>query len=635
LIGKVLQQRYLIEKPLGQGGMAAVYLAQDRVLDRKVAIKIPRPDMDKVFLKRFVHEAKIMGKLAHPLIVNIFDVHQEAGNTFLVMEYMDGVTVDRLIVNEQPLSIRDAVAIVEQVGQGLAFAHDQGIVHRDLKPSNILSNRFGLYKISDFGLARPMDAQSSWSLTATGQMIGTALYISPEQAQYGTFTSQSDIYSLGIVLFELVTGKRPFVANDLIAIVMQHIMQPLPDPRLLNPEIPDSIYYVIKKATEKNPHDRFTSVQEMIDVLHQAFYQQHQQQPMQTFTQNPVEVTDNKLAKEMREIQAAAERKDPISMRLLGWHLITGTGVKQNIIEGEKWLRAAAQANDSWAKYLLGRWLIPGEYLKQNISEGEKWLRAAVQDQVGEAMTQLGRYLIEGRYLRPNIAEGKSWILAATTQNNPYGMRLLGWYYITGNVFPQNIVEGEKLLRAAAKEKDSWAMYLLGLWLTTGDYLKQDIVEGEKWLRAAAEANEAEAMAQLGLYLIENRYLQQNIPEGEKWIRKAASLNNPSGMRILGWNLITGSYIKRDIVQGQQWLLAAAKANDSWAMYLLGKWLIHGTYLQQDLINGEKWLRAAAEANEHAAMTELGRLLMEGRYLRQNIAEAEKWFRAAANIKKV
>lgn len=264
--GQILNERYKLIRPIGDGGMAKVYLARDIILHRDVAIKILRMEYsnDQEFIERFRREAESTISLSHDNIVNIYDVGQEDDIYYIVMEYVEGMTLKQYIHQYGPASVEDAVNIMSQLTSALTHAHDNGIIHRDIKPQNILINHHGHVKVTDFGIAM---ALSSTSLTKTNNVLGSVHYLSPEQARGGTATKKSDIYSLGIVLYELLTGQLPFSGESAVSIALKHMQTNTPFVRTFNPTIPQSLENVVLKATAKNPFHRYQSVEEMYEDL--------------------------------------------------------------------------------------------------------------------------------------------------------------------------------------------------------------------------------------------------------------------------------------------------------------------------------------------------------------------------------
>ncbi|MGI8792393.1 MAG: Stk1 family PASTA domain-containing Ser/Thr kinase [Acidimicrobiales bacterium] len=259
---QVFNGRYAILRHVARGGMAEVYLAHDQMLDRRVALKVLFPELstDPSFVERFRREAQAAANLAHPNIVSIYDWGEENGTYFIVMEYVEGRTLGQVIRSEGPLLPDRAADIAADVASGLAFAHRNGVIHRDVKPGNVLLDAYGQVKVTDFGIARAADADHE--LTQTGAVMGTATYFSPEQAQGLRIDQRSDVYALGIVLYEMVVGRPPFQGDNPTAIAIKHVReQPVP-PRQINRDIPAQFEAIVRQAIAKNPADRYASADE-------------------------------------------------------------------------------------------------------------------------------------------------------------------------------------------------------------------------------------------------------------------------------------------------------------------------------------------------------------------------------------
>src|SRR3954447_6460663 len=269
MIGKRLSGRYKILDMIGGGGMANVYLAHDMILDRDVAVKMLRLDFanDEEFIRRFRREAQSATSLAHPNIVNIYDVGEENDLYFIVMEYVEGQTLKQYIQQNSPIQVEETIEIMEQLTSAISHAHQNHIVHRDIKPQNILVDRFSNVKITDFGIAM---ALSATSITQTNSVLGSVHYLSPEQARGGMANKKSDIYSLGIVMFELLTGRLPFSGESAVSIALKHLQSETPSPRRWNPAIPQSVENIILKATAKDSFHRYSSVEEMEQDINTA-----------------------------------------------------------------------------------------------------------------------------------------------------------------------------------------------------------------------------------------------------------------------------------------------------------------------------------------------------------------------------
>src|ERR1051325_9532779 len=261
LIGSVFDGRYRIERKLGAGGMADVYLAEDQELGRRVAIKIlnDRHAADDSFIERFRREAKNAAGLSHPNIVSIYDRGEAEGTYYIAMEYLDGRSLKELILSRGPAPVSVAIDYARQILSALRFAHRNGIVHRDIKPHNVLDDGEGHVKVTDFGIARAGASQ----MTEEGSIIGTAQYLSPEQARGTQVDQTSDLYSLGIVLYEMLTGNVPFSGDRPVEIAMKHLSatpEPLTEVRS---DIPGSLEHVVLRALAKDPAARYQSADEM------------------------------------------------------------------------------------------------------------------------------------------------------------------------------------------------------------------------------------------------------------------------------------------------------------------------------------------------------------------------------------
>ena len=264
--GQRINDRYEIIKRIGEGGMANVYLAIDVILDRKVAIKILRGDLanDEKFIRRFQREALSASSLSHPNIVEIYDVGEDNGNYYIVMEYVEGRTLKQLLKKRGHLTVGEAVDIMLQLTDGMIHAHDSYIIHRDLKPQNIMIQENGQIKITDFGIAM---ALNSTQLTQTNSVMGSVHYLPPEQASGKGSTIKSDIYSMGILFYELLTGVLPFKGDNAVEIALKQMKEAIPSVRKQNPNIPQSVENIILRATAKNPKNRYNDSREMYNEL--------------------------------------------------------------------------------------------------------------------------------------------------------------------------------------------------------------------------------------------------------------------------------------------------------------------------------------------------------------------------------
>ena len=276
--GQMINDRYEIIRSIGEGGMANVYLAQDTILDRKVAVKILRGDLaeDEKFVRRFQREAISASSLNDPNIVEVYDVGEDDGKYFIVMEYVQGLTLKQLIKKRGSLTLPEVVDIMLQLTSAVAHAHESYIIHRDIKPQNVIILEDGRVKIMDFGIAVALNAGE---FTQTNSVMGTVYYIPPEQANGGAATIKSDIYSLGILMYELVTGHVPFKGDNPVEVAIKHMNEPIPSICEYDPEMPQSIENIILRASAKNPKNRYESAWDMHEDLETALDKERFNEP--------------------------------------------------------------------------------------------------------------------------------------------------------------------------------------------------------------------------------------------------------------------------------------------------------------------------------------------------------------------
>lgn len=307
--GSKINDRYQIIKTLGEGGMANVYLAHDTILDRKVAVKVLRGDLanDEKFVRRFQREALSASSLSHPNIVEMYDVGEDDGQYYIVMEYVDGKTLKQVLKQRGHLSITEVVDIMLQLTDGMAHAHDAYIIHRDIKPQNIMILSNGMIKITDFGVAT---ALNSTQLTQTNSVMGTVHYLPPEQAQGKGSTIRSDIYSMGIMMYELLTGLVPYKGDNAVEIALKHLKEPLPSVRKANSSIPQSIENIIIKSTAKNPKNRYTDAREMHQDLMTALDESRKDEKrfIYKYPENDLEET-KVLDEEVSKVKETTKKK--------------------------------------------------------------------------------------------------------------------------------------------------------------------------------------------------------------------------------------------------------------------------------------------------------------------------------------
>lgn len=312
--GSKINDRYQIIKTLGEGGMANVYLAHDTILDRNVAVKVLRGDLanDEKFVRRFQREALSASSLSHPNIVEMYDVGEDDGQYYIVMEYVDGKTLKQVLKSRGKLSITEVIDIMLQLTDGMAHAHDAYIIHRDIKPQNIMILSNGMIKITDFGVAASLN---STQLTQTNSVMGTVHYLPPEQAQGKGSTIKSDIYSMGIMMYELLTGLVPYKGDNAVEIALKHLKEPVPSVRKVDPTIPQSIENIIIRATAKNPKNRYTDARSMHEDLKTALddSRKDEKKYVYKYPENDGEETKKlEATKEVVKKQETAKKEDKV-----------------------------------------------------------------------------------------------------------------------------------------------------------------------------------------------------------------------------------------------------------------------------------------------------------------------------------
>jgi eukaryotic-like serine/threonine-protein kinase len=322
MVGELIAGRYELEELIGTGGMSSVYRAHDRLLERDVALKVLHQQFtaDDDYVERFRREARSVAQLSHPNIVTVIDRGEQDGRQFIVFEYVDGENLKTLVEREGPLPEREAIGLTLQVARALGFAHEHGLVHRDVKPQNVLLNGNGEAKVTDFGIARSLEVHGG--LTQTGTVLGTSDYIAPEQARGSRANAQSDIYSLGAVLYELLTGDVPFPGDNFVAVAMRHINEPVPSVREQRADVSPRLDAVIRRAMAKDPRDRFGSMDELCSELDACLEDENGVSGAQTMVVAPPPPS----RRERRAARPRAERPSvwPLILLLAGLAVLAG-----------------------------------------------------------------------------------------------------------------------------------------------------------------------------------------------------------------------------------------------------------------------------------------------------------------------
>ena len=414
-IGKIFAGRYRIVKQIGRGGMADVYLAKDLILDgEEVAVKVLRTNYqtDPIAVARFQREARAMADLDHPHIVRITDIGEEDGQQYLAMEYVAGLDLKRYIKEHYPLSNEEAVRIMGQILLAMRLAHARGIVHRDLKPQNILLTPDGTAKVTDFGIAV---AFAETSLTQTNSMLGSVHYLSPEQARGSKATFQSDIYAMGIIFYEMLTGHIPYDGDSAVTIALQHFQKPLPSVIAENPSVPQALENVVIKATAKKLSDRYQSVSEMYMDLSTSLSYNRRNEPKLVF--DDASKADTKTLPKVPQStltsipKAPAQEERPQSKKLTPEQAPTQKPTKKRKFKARYLILLASlllvAASLVWILSRTPATIAIPDVAGQTVAEAKEALKKS-KFEAGEEKSEASDTVAEGRVIRTDPEAGSS-----------------------------------------------------------------------------------------------------------------------------------------------------------------------------------------------------------------------------------
>ncbi|EMG35177.1 Stk1 family PASTA domain-containing Ser/Thr kinase [Streptococcus oralis] len=414
-IGKIFAGRYRIVKQIGRGGMADVYLAKDLILDgEEVAVKVLRTNYqtDPIAVARFQREARAMADLDHPHIVRITDIGEEDGQQYLAMEYVAGLDLKRYIKEHYPLSNEEAVRIMGQILLAMRLAHARGIVHRDLKPQNILLTPDGTAKVTDFGIAV---AFAETSLTQTNSMLGSVHYLSPEQARGSKATFQSDIYAMGIIFYEMLTGHIPYDGDSAVTIALQHFQKPLPSVIAENPSVPQALENVVIKATAKKLSDRYQSVSEMYVDLSTSLSYNRRNEPKLVF--DDASKADTKTLPKVPQStltsipKAPAQEERPQSKKLTPEQAPTQKPTKKRKFKARYMILLASlllvAASLIWILSRTPATIPIPDVAGQTVAEAKEALKKS-KFEAGEEKSEASDTVAEGRVIRTDPEAGSS-----------------------------------------------------------------------------------------------------------------------------------------------------------------------------------------------------------------------------------
>ncbi len=691
--GALLAGRYSVVKQLGQGGMGSVWLVKDTKLDNKLFAVKMLPSIlvtNKRAYAQVKREALVAMKLVHPNIVQVraFEEDSAQGNPFIVMDYIEGETLDDLLGEKGTLTEEETVRILKPVAAALDYAHGEGIVHRDVKPGNIIIRKDGRPFILDFGIAREMQETMT---RVTGKLSsGTLMYMSPEQLNGAAPKPAQDVYSFAAMAYECLKGEPPFSRGQ----IEHQIETKIPDPL---PGGPRSCAAAIMSGMEKDPQKRPGSCSAVLaagwtrsgsvgtpvvtrfnwkwigaaaivlaalvaGIFGYMSYRENKNTALAiaAFTADPPRWSEgftlaqkadrddaeiqfyigkcyfqgNGVAKDEAEAvkwyRKAAEQGHVKAQNNLGMCYALGEGVAQDYGEAVKWFRKAAEQGYAGAQNNLGLCCEKGQGVAQDKTEAVKWYRKAAEQGVAQAQCGLGTCYAKGKGVAQDYGEAVRWYRKAAEQGDAVAQCNLGWCYAKGEGVAQDYVEAAKWYRKAAEQGYAAAQYNLGLCYDNGNGVAQDYVEAVKWYRKAADQGNAQAQCNLGLRYAKGEGVVQDYAEAARWFRKAAEQGDAVAQCSLGGCYYEGNGVAQDYAEAVRWYRKAADQGFAQAQYDLGVCYYNGDGVEQDYVEAVKWWRKAAEQGDAAAQFFLGVCYALGRGVAEDKTEAVKWYRKAA-----
>ena len=616
---------YRIVGLLGRGGMADVYRAEDERLGREVALKAVPPEFarDPERVERFEREVRAAARLTHPNIVTVYEFGQGAGQHFYTMALMPGGDLKaRIRAHPDGMPPAEARAVAAAMAQALDYAHRQGFVHRDVKPENILFGEDGAPQLTDFGIARAMS--SGTRMTATGMSIGSPHYMSPEQARGQTVDGRSDLYSLGVVLYEMLTGRVPFDAADTLAVAYAHVNDPAPS---LPPALAEW-QPVMNRLVAKPPDDRYGSAGELAEILApDALAQTPATRVM------PVRGGVGPATSLKESAPRFAESAAP-SIRL-GTRVADAT--QQRRVAPATLARGALALAVVGIAYVALQNTDRPEQLRANDGERRSAVRSAELRPApvpqGPARSASNNGGGDAPAAGAPVATGRDNLDAlrrAAEQGDATAQNRLGSMYSNGRGVPQDRAEAVRWYRLAGEQGHATAQSNLGVMYSTGRGVQQDYAEAIHWYRLAAEQGHAQAQTNLGGLYSNGRGVPQDRAEAVRWYRLAAEQGHATAQSNLGVMYSTGRGVQQDYAEAIHWYRLAAEQGLAQAQTNLGVLYSTGRGVQQDYAEAIHWYRLAAEQGLAQAQTNLSVLYSNGRGVPQDYAEAIRWYRLAA-----
>ena len=652
--------KYEIRRQIGRGAMGVVYEAFDPVIERRVAIKTLRlelfePNQLTDLRARFKREAQAAGRLAHPHIVTIHDYGEHEGTPYIVMEFMTGQELREVLDRGTRLPLSEVVRIMTQLLGALTHAHEHGLVHRDVKPGNVFVLDDGSIKVVDFGIAR-VEASN---LTGEGAMLGTPAYMSPEQIVGVPVDERSDIFSAGVILYELLTGDKPFAGKTATNIMQKVLRQEPLEPSSLNPTLSEAWDAVVKRAMAKKPDERYRSARQFSETVKQVYEggalkvsgdakfrdEDPGKKAAQEKAKREAEERARVEAERKARLEVEEERKREADQRArkepeeseqlaLGYaHLNGNGGVARDYAEAMRCFRLAVERGSARAALEIGRMYGLGLGVSKDEAEEVRWYREAADRGNAIAQFSLGMMYANGKGgLAKDDKEAVHWFRKAADQGNATAQNSLGIMYRDGRGVDRDDREAVRWYRKAADQGDAFAQNNLGVAYELGEGgLPKSSDEAIAWYKKAAAQNDATAMENL-------KRLSEKVGAEERAHKKTEieGRDNKEGVTAqlaLGYSYLNGSGgVTKNYAEAMRNFRLAAEAGSVPAVYEIGTMYANGLGVNKDDSEAVRWFRKAADQGNADAQNYLGFMYEHGRgVLAKDDAEAARWYRKAAD----
>ncbi len=612
--GLQLGGRYRILEELGRGGMGVIYKAHDNNKNIPVAIKFLLHDCGEndIMRNRFMVEARAASALNHPNVITVYDYNvSEEGLPYMVLEYLDGCSLADLLENDETLTIDLILWFIIDVCDALAHAHRRNVIHRDLKPSNIMivNDDDGNEKavLVDFGIAKifAQPGQTSMRLTQTGEVFGSPLYMSPEQCMGQKLDARSDIYSMGCVLYQCLTGETPFQGENFLNVIFQHVNDAPPSfARRSNERLLESIVF---KALAKQPEERYQTMTEL---------RQH------------LEFCLNKLVQSAEDKSASEDDEDDDDEELGDLDAIDDDELGNDEFA---YYEALARDGDANAQLELSLFYRDGVLVEQDEELAFEWCEKSAQADFLEAQSVLAEMYRDGIGVAEDHKEAVKWYRKAAEREHPDAQAALGHMYEYGMGTPVDYAMAVELYTRAAENENIWAQVRIAEVYWFGDLAEQDLAEAIRWYTRAAQQGDANAQLQLALSYRFGEGVVESHEDAVSWFNIAAEQGLPEAQRWLALCHEEGLGVRVDPRSAVRWMTEAAGNGDAKAIFYLGFWHSLGVNgLPRDPKQAIRYFREAAELDDADAKYFLGKHYLTGDGVARNPKTAFHWFKNAA-----